>query len=219
MQFIAFGDIHERPWHLESIREGISNASAVIITGDLTQFGSTPEARAVIEAIRSINSNIMAQAGNLDGPEVETWLADTGISLHGRGYTVGDIGIFGVGGSNPSPFGTPNELGEDDIAEILKKGYEEVKDAPFRIMVPHMPPHNTRVDIVHSGLHAGSKSVRNFIEKYQPDLCLTGHIHESAGEDRIGKTHILNPGPFYDGGFTVIEFDGKELKAELRFLA
>jgi Icc-related predicted phosphoesterase len=46
------------------------------------------------------------------------------------------------------------------------------------------------------GLHAGSKLIREFIEMYQPDLCLCGHIHEARNSDHIGKTIIVNPGPF-----------------------
>lgn len=219
MKIIALGDIHERLNFLDLLRDEISTAQAVIITGDLTQFGGIEEAGKVLDTLRQINSNIFAQAGNLDDPDVETYLSGLEISLHGKGYLLDNVGIFGVGGSNPSPFSTPNEFSEDSIYDFLQTGYNNVKNAPLKIMVPHMPPHNTKVDIIASDLHVGSTSVRRFIEEYEPDLCLTGHIHEAAGEDRIGKTRILNPGPFYEGGYIEINFDATELSAELRFLA
>ena len=150
---------------------------------------------------------------------MEVHLASLGISLHGKGHVVGEVGLFGVGGCNPSPFDTPNELNEEEILAALEKGYEEVKETSFKIMIPHMPPRNTGVDVVHSGLHVGSTSVRRFIEEKRPDLCISGHIHEAVGEDRIGGTRILNPGPFFEGGFVVIDIDGNEVDAELRFLA
>ena len=31
----------------------------------------------------------------------------------------------------------------------------------------------------------------------KPDLVISGHLHETAGkEDKIGKTRLINPGPF-----------------------
>jgi len=46
----------------------------------------------------------------------------------------------------------------------------------------------------------GSKAVRTIIEKYQPLLGLHGHIHESPGFVRIGRTQCLNPGSEYAEG-------------------
>jgi len=218
MKIIAFGDIHERMTNVDLIGSEIENADLLIITGDLTQFGGLSVAGPVIEKLRSLKANTLMQAGNLDHPEVEVHLQALGISLHGKGHVAGPIGIFGCGGGNPSPFNTPNEFEEEEIAGFLIQGYEDVKDCPVKIMVPHAPPFNTKVDIVHSGLHVGSEAVRNFIEKYEPDLCLCGHIHEAAGEDRIGKTHIINGGPFFEGGFVVAHADSTGLKAELRFI-
>jgi len=73
-------------------------------------------------------------------------------------------------------------------------------DFPDRtIYVFHTPPHETSLDVLHDGRHAGSRAVSRFIEKRQPFLTLHGHIHESpfmTGRfaDRIGNTLCLNPG-------------------------
>jgi Icc-related predicted phosphoesterase len=47
---------------------------------------------------------------------------------------------------------------------------------------------------------AGSSAVRKSIERYQPILGLHGHIHESRGAIKIGKTLCLNPGSEYGEG-------------------
>ncbi|MBM2838905.1 MAG: metallophosphatase, partial [Deltaproteobacteria bacterium] len=47
--------------------------------------------------------------------------------------------------------------------------------------------------------------------------CITGHIHESKGEDAIGKTTIINPGPFFEGGYVVITAGNGKLETELRY--
>ncbi len=62
-------------------------------------------------------------------------------------------------------------------------------------------------------IHTGSTAVRNSIEKHAPLLGLHGHIHESKGFVRLGRTLCLNPGSEYaDGilrGALVILGDGK----------
>jgi Icc-related predicted phosphoesterase len=46
----------------------------------------------------------------------------------------------------------------------------------------------------------GSRAVRAAIEKYQPLLALHGHVHESRGAVRLGRTLCLNPGSEYSEG-------------------
>jgi Icc-related predicted phosphoesterase len=67
------------------------------------------------------------------------------------------------------------------------------------IYIMHSPPFGTRLDLIHGGKSAGSRSIRIFIEKIRPLLTLHGHIHESpelsgAYLDRIGETICVNPG-------------------------
>jgi uncharacterized protein len=46
----------------------------------------------------------------------------------------------------------------------------------------------------------GSDAVRQIIEEVQPLLALHGHIHESRGEVRIGRTLAINTGSEYNSG-------------------
>jgi Icc-related predicted phosphoesterase len=60
----------------------------------------------------------------------------------------------------------------------------------------------------------GSTAVRKIIEKYQPLLGLHGHIHESAGFVRIGRTQCLNPGSEYAEGILrgfLVEIEGAKI--------
>jgi Icc-related predicted phosphoesterase len=46
----------------------------------------------------------------------------------------------------------------------------------------------------------GSVAVREAVERYQPAVALHGHIHESGGRFRIGRTQCFNPGSEYVQG-------------------
>jgi Icc-related predicted phosphoesterase len=214
MRIIAFGDIHMNPGDVENI-PGIRSADFIIITGDITNFGSRKDAERVIQKLLTINSNILGVAGNLDQPDVARYLEEIGSSLHGKGRILNGLGIVGLGGSNFTPFKTPNEFSEQELANFLSKGISEVKNAKDHILVSHTPPFQTRTDKLLNGKHVGSTAVRTYIKQHQPLLCLTGHIHESRGKDYIGRTLVLSPGMIKDGGYIEVLFENSEISASL----
>ena len=219
MKIISFGDIHEDLNNLTLLKNEMESADLVIVTGDLTNFNGRKEAERVIDEIMKYNENVLAQLGNLDQPEVNDYLTEKGINLHRNGFIRDDIGIFGVGGSNLTPFNTPTEFSEDEIETFLLEGIDKVKDAKFKIMVPHMPPKDTKIDIITTGAHVGSQSVRDFILKHKPDIALSGHIHEARGRDTIENTLAFNAGMFREGGYVVITKTPEGLSAELKVLS
>jgi Icc-related predicted phosphoesterase len=128
-------------------------------------------------------------------------------------HTMASLGI-----STPTPWRTPREVTEDELAEVIAGLVASVPDTARCIFNFHDPPNDSTLDtcpmldwttdppaqIVKAGqpvLHgAGSKSVRAAIETHQPMLGLHGHIHESPGVIRIGKTVCVNPGSEYGEG-------------------
>jgi len=219
MRVISFGDIHMSLQNIERLAPELSAADLVILSGDLTNFAGRDDAAEVLDATGRHARALLAVSGNLDQREVIDFLRERGISLHGESRRYGDLGIFGCGGSNPTPFRTPTELSDDEIEAVLEAALAGVADAPKRLMVCHTPPADTATDRIGNGQHVGSASVRAFIKRHQPQVCITGHIHESAGVDRIGRTTILNAGAFRDGGYIVVEETGEGLTAELRYLS
>ena len=207
MHIIAFGDIHMEYAGIEKIT-GLSKADLVIITGDFTNFGGKEDASTILDIIRRINPKIYAVLGNMDKASVGNYLDELGINIHGKGFVLGDLGIFGVGGSNFTPFNTPTEFSEEELGDIVNKAYQYVTQARIKVLISHTPPFNTAADLIGGGVHVGSTAIRKFIEEKQPDFCFTGHIHESRGEDRIGRTLILNPGMLRDPGW--IEFNSQD---------
>ena len=133
-----------------------------------------------------------------------------------------------VGWSNPTPWHSPRECTEEQLLEKLEKTVSQLKSVETSCFCFHVPPYNSTIDMapkldatlrpVYEGgrpafIPVGSKSVRRVIEKYQPLLGLHGHIHESPGLVKIGKTQCINPGSEYSEGILrayIIELeDGK----------
>lgn len=228
MKIIGCGDIHMSPEKLLDIPNS-EKADLIILTGDLTNYGSRQDAKTVLDNILSINPHILAQVGNLDHFEINDYLEELNLNIHGQARLFkGSVCIVGVGGSNITPFKTPTEFTEDELFSITERAYLQGMDfiqlaEPLQkrriptMFVPHTPPYNTTVDTLPDGTHVGSAAIRKIIEKYQPDLCITGHIHEAANIDTIGKTPIINPGMLCNGGWIDINVENSSIKATLEF--
>lgn len=218
MKIVSIGDVHMATRNLARMATLLREADLMILSGDLTNWGGIGDARKVISAVREYCSRVLAVPGNLDQSEVFRFLEEENIALHGQGVIVDGVAIFGCGGSNLTPFHTPSELTEDEIYEVLQRGYEQVRDKRPLLMVCHTPPLATNCDRLINGKAVGSPAARRFIEEYRPDICISGHIHESAGTDHIGPTTILNAGPFKDGGYIVVTTTAGGLQAQQAFV-
>jgi uncharacterized protein len=127
--------------------------------------------------------------------------------LHARHAAVAGLGILGLGGSLPCPGKTPWEFSESELDSLLCQGGRTLATGSPFVLVSHQPPLDTANDLIASGLHVGSRKVLEFIQKNQPLICFTGHIHEGTGTDAIGITRIVNPGPFRGGHYTLANVD------------
>ena len=213
--WIALGDIHENLTKLPGII-GLDKAEHVLISGDLTNCGDRRKAAGIVEKIRAYNPRVLAQIGNMDLDDVDRYFTEQGMNTHARAVDLGHgVCLIGMGYSLPTPFHTPSEKGEEFFKERLNRVYETCGEYEHLILMSHNPPINTDTDMIGSGAHVGSHAVRAFIENVQPDVCITGHIHESRAMDRIGKTVVVNPGAFASGGYVVIEKHGKEIRVRL----
>jgi uncharacterized protein len=214
--WIAFGDVHERIDNIHKIKD-IAQASGVLISGDLTNVGGKTRAAGIINEIKALNRKVYAQIGNMDTREVEKYLDESGANVHNRLVELSrEVHLLGLGYSTPTPFSTPSEVEEEQVRIWLDCVLDQAAQTSNLIFMSHTPPYNTRADLLSSGINAGSRAVRNFIEKVQPGVCVTGHIHEARSVDHIGKTIVINPGTFASGGYARITFDGSKLNAELR---
>ena len=205
MKIIGLTDIHGRTGYSEQLVEQMRSADVVAIAGDITNFGGCSEAEAIIDTIASINGSIIAVHGNCDKRGVVEFLATRQINIHAVSSTIDDVQFLGLGGSNKTPFHTPHEYSDSEMKEIVE-AFPQSPSARFHVFISHAPPFKSKLDRMFLGMHVGSKPVREYIEASQPDIVLCGHIHEARGIDRIGKTIVINPGPF-PKHYVVIDID------------
>jgi uncharacterized protein len=123
--------------------------------------------------------------------------------------------MVSLGYSNRTPFDSPRELDEEELYRRVDALAQTLDDPSRAIFNLHVPPHDSGLDtaaqldehlsVVMAGsepnmIPVGSTAVRELIERYQPLLGLHGHVHESAGATRIGRTLCINPGSDYHTG-------------------
>jgi len=179
-------------------------ADVIVVCGDITHFGSMLQARELLLLLRSSERRVSFVPGNCDPPSLTENIEDIE-SIHGKCRQVDTTNFFGVGGSSPTPLGTPFELAEGHIANLLEQDFSGCNSARKTVLVSHSPPVNTSLYLVFSGEHVGSASVREFIERTRPALALCGHIHEARGIDNIDGTVIVNPGPAGRGSCALVD--------------
>lgn len=123
-----------------------------------------------------------------------------------------------LGLSTPTPWQTPRERSEEFIAARLEELMAGVSDPERCILNVHVPPIDSTLDrcikldttvwppapVFEKGepiyIGAGSRAVIEVLDKYQPMVGLHGHIHESRGLVKRGRTQAFNPGSEYAEG-------------------
>jgi Icc-related predicted phosphoesterase len=177
-------------------------------------------------------TKVIVCPGNDDRPGVDELVNSHKSVLNGEGNIIQideTHEMMSCGWVNPSPWKTAREEEEDKLEKRLESYVSLVKNKETAIFNFHAPPFQTKLDdapqldadlnpIIRSGsvalIPVGSKAVRKMIEKYQPFLGLHGHIHESAGSMKIGKTYCVNPGSEYAEGILrafLVEFRGNNI--------
>jgi uncharacterized protein len=161
--------------------------------------------------------------GNDDTDEVLTALdegpQDRVVSAENRSVPVDDEHVVvTIGYSTPTPWDTPRERTEPEIAEAITKVMSDVADPSRAVLNFHCPPLDSSLDtclkldasvwpptpLLENGqpvyYGAGSQAVTDALASYQPTVGLHGHIHESRGMNSYGRTPAYNPGSEYGEG-------------------
>jgi uncharacterized protein len=193
MKILIFSDIHGDIRALE--RVVAQTADVYIAAGDLSTFGRGLERSS--EVLKPLGERLWLLPGNHESHAQTRDICERlGFFDFHRQVRIlesakGATHWAGLGYSNITPFNTPGEYSEDEIASALS-AFEGRK--PLHLVV-HFPPRNTKLDEFAPGKHAGSPSLREWVERIQPTFLFCGHIHETAGlRDQVGATPCINVG-------------------------
>ena len=172
--------------------------------------------------------------GNDDPPELGPLLdaAPWGTHAEDRVLDLGDgHALVSLGYSNPTPWHSYRELTEDDLGSRIDGLFAQVEAPRRAVLNAHVPPYRSGLDeapVLDAKLTVqtaagqvkmgavGSTAIRDAIERHQPMASLHGHVHESAGFRRIGKTLAVNPGSDYGTGAlngALLVLDGDTVRA------
>lgn len=209
LRLLAVSDAHNSPQALELLHFMLKQhlPDCLLVVGDLTNDGPLSYGQELVGVARAQGVPVFAEGGNMDPAGVHDWLEAQGISMHARAIEFKGYKIVGVGGSNPTPFNTPVEYSEEQLADLAGNLVDG-----RTVFAPHAPPFNTCADRIESGAHVGSKAIREIIEREQPVACLCGHIHEAKGEEFIGKTKLIKLQPLMWGKAVLLELPSLRTK-------
>lgn len=196
IKILAVGDIHGDIKQVERLAELAEkqHVDLVILTGDIT-MAETSTAYLVGPFVKR-NIEVLLIPGNHETVATAHFLADLyapkAKSIHGYAVRIGDIGIFGAGGG--VGVGPKFIVSEDELFDLLKQGFNKVKDAKFKLMVTHVHPKGTLMEKLTNKVPA-STAVRKAIKQFKPDLLICSHAHEAEGiEEKLYKTKVINVG-------------------------
>ncbi len=207
MRIVVLADIHGDLQSLKKLDRPLGQADVVLLAGDITNFGDAGRAAEIVEHIRRRCGRVLGVPGNCDPPPVDRWLTEAGINLHGRAVNIDMWWFIGVGGALSGTGGYANESGEQLFAEVLERAYSQCARTDRLVVVSHQPAWQTALDAVAPGRYAGNRGIRACIDRTQPKLAVSGHVHEIIGTDRLGSTTLVNPGPAKQGRWAQIDLN------------
>ncbi len=194
-KILAAGDIHGDTGLVKKLAEKAKkeNVDLIILAGDISLWNT--ETKNLIGPFAKLKKPVLLLHGNHETLATIDFLTEIyspeAKNLHGYALITKDnIGIFGAGGAD---FGL-SPMSEEEFFKTLEKAYKGLKGKKVKkkIMVTHMHPFKSKAEF--SGFE-GSKGIRKAVEKFKPDILLSGHIHEAEGvEDKIGKTRVIQIG-------------------------
>ena len=195
MKIVIFSDIHGDVRALERIMA--QPADLYIAAGDLATFRKGLDRCA--EKLGPLGERLWVLPGNHETHDDMLAICERFgfVDFHRQVKQLGATQWAGLGYSNITPFNTPGEYTEGEIAEALA-AFDAIR--PLYLVI-HCPPRDTKLDEYAPGKHAGSPAIRAWVEREQPLYLFCGHIHETAGlAERLGSTQCINVGP---RGYTI----------------
>lgn len=180
------------------------------------------------EKLRGSGIKMFIAPGNDDIFEVDEVLNNYryAVNADNKKVMIGEYEMVTLSWSNPTPWNTPRECCEEELMRKIEGLVSQIDNMDRAIFNFHAPPYGTTLDqayklskdlvpSVSEMVNVGSIAVLNAIKEHQPLLGLHGHIHESRGSQKIGRTICVNPGSEYSEGIlrgVIVTLDKDKVK-------
>lgn len=194
MKLLAFVDMHGSLKALQKVKIKAKQADIIVCAGDISIFEQRIEY--FLQEFNKLKKPFLIIPGNHETAEdiqAASLFFENVINLHKKTYIKENYLFMGYGEGGFS-------MVDKNFNRVSKKFEKKIKKFKNNnkkiILVTHAPPYKTKIDRIMKE-SCGNKNIKKFILKVKPDLVISGHLHENAGkEDKIGKTRVINPGPF-----------------------
>jgi Icc-related predicted phosphoesterase len=200
MRLLFIADLHYSLKQYDWLLAHADKYDVMVIGGDLLDMGSAldPDVQiAIVERYLELlrqKALLVVSSGNHDGDSrnaadesCAAWLQDLradGLHVDGDGLDLGNTRI------TVCPW-WDGEVARTDLETLLEREAAQVKGR--WVWIYHAPPEGSRTSW--SGQrYIGDGFLRQWIDRFQPDMVLSGHIHNSpfyekgSWIDRIGQT-------------------------------
>jgi len=186
------------------------------------------------ERLRNTGIKCYLSPGNDDSYAIDPILNESEYVINPNEKIVtinGDIEMISLGNANITPWNCPRDIPEEKLFQKIDNLASQLKNTEKSIFNIHVPPYGSGIDSApeldqelkpklepggsYKMISVGSKAVHETILKYQPLLGLHGHIHESKGFIKLGRTLCLNPGSEYQEGIlrgVLVQLSDGEIK-------
>ena len=181
-----------------------TQADALLVCGDVSHFEPVQHAKELLSILTMLKMPVFYVLGNTDLPELANIKIQGVDHIHATCKSVSGYSFIGVSALHPT-----FEVPEEKIIKWLKDGADGCPQTKRLIIVSHVPPIDTKVDVAYVGGHAGSLSLRQFVSERKPIAVFCGHIHEGRGIDYIEDTVIVNPGAARSGYYALVTLNGR----------
>jgi Icc-related predicted phosphoesterase len=185
------------------------------------------------ERLKGTSIKLYMMPGNDDAQSIDPLLEghEMIVNPNEKVITLGDHELLSLGYSNMTPWKCPRDITEEELESKIEGLASKVTRMDAAIFNIHVPPYKTTIDLAPEldetlrpkaaaggGVimtNVGSTAVRKAVEKHQPLLGLHGHIHDSRGMCKIGRTLCMNPGSEYIDGILrgiIVDVEGNQVK-------
>jgi len=196
LRILHISDVHCNLAMLEKLLRALPPAEydVIALTGDVECDGE------IADVLQASGKPTLFVPGNMDDVGVHKIYKSRGMSVDGdlkelSGYTFCGIGSLSFSSSLAI------------VTAKLEVAPEERRKS--LVVLSHFPPLAEKTDVTYSGVHAGLKELRDFVERFSPLAFLHGHIHEAVGSEVIGSTLVVNAGPLRRGYYALVDLKSK----------